>query len=190
MGIEAKSVLIGFLGRHLTEEGDYLGGLLVTNETGVPKEFRHTQPIRPTQLQKMIYGDTLDRSIGSEAIAQTLLSELTCRPDILCINSAGRTLFGSFAVEFAPSAMIIREDSAEHALPNTLAPEGNLLDATFLNDRSSKGGVLVAYIEDDSDRSGEIALLKVAEKMNVESAFERITQVLIQVEKASKAAAR
>ena len=48
--------LVAFLAVHTTPDDEgYLGGILVTDEAGIPKEFRCTHPIRPTATQKALY---------------------------------------------------------------------------------------------------------------------------------------
>lgn len=57
--------LIGFLSLIETEAKDgYLGALLVTDARGIPQEFRCTHPVKPTTVQKSLYGDTLLPHIG------------------------------------------------------------------------------------------------------------------------------
>ena len=53
--------MIGYLAVTAQEPLGYLGGVLVADEFGLPVEFRHTLPVRPTKLQRALYGDALDR---------------------------------------------------------------------------------------------------------------------------------
>src|SRR5436305_14763739 len=53
--------MIGYLAVTAQEPLGYLGGVLVADEYGLPVEFRHTLPVRPTKLQRALYGSALDR---------------------------------------------------------------------------------------------------------------------------------
>ena len=61
--------MIGYLDVELHEPLGYLGGILVADEFGLPVEFRHTLPVRPTKLHRAIYGDALDRYVRAVVIA-------------------------------------------------------------------------------------------------------------------------
>jgi hypothetical protein len=63
-------------------DGDnWAGGLLVTDERGLPVDFRYVEPIRPSKLQKLIYGDSLTRYLKLEAIAGTLIKASKIQAD-------------------------------------------------------------------------------------------------------------
>jgi len=38
----------------------HIGGILVVNQSGLPIEFKYTDPVIPTQLQKILYGKSLE----------------------------------------------------------------------------------------------------------------------------------
>lgn len=57
------------------DEESWSGGLLVTDEKGLPLDFRYVEPIRPTKIQKLIYGGALQRYLIIEAIGSTLLKD-------------------------------------------------------------------------------------------------------------------
>ena len=78
---ERKESLVAFLAVRTTQDGEgYLGGVLVTDETGVPKEFRCTHPIRPTVTQKALYGANLLPHIFIHLIGLPLIRSLTTNP--------------------------------------------------------------------------------------------------------------
>ena len=59
-GKEELNKLVGFLGLYQTSSQDgYLGAILITDLHGVPQEFRCTHPVKPTTIQKPLYGNTL-----------------------------------------------------------------------------------------------------------------------------------
>lgn len=58
---------LGFLSIEESEEKDrYIGCLLITDLNGVPQEFRCTHPVKPTSMQKPLYGKSLVPYIGIE----------------------------------------------------------------------------------------------------------------------------
>jgi hypothetical protein len=66
--------VIGYLAVTGGEPLGYLGGVLVADEYGLPVEFRHTLPVRPTKLQRALYGNALDRYLRTVVITQRLVA--------------------------------------------------------------------------------------------------------------------
>jgi hypothetical protein len=54
----------------------YLGGLMVTDRHGLPLEFRYTEPIQPSKIQQVLYGQVLNSYIKREVILETLLKNI------------------------------------------------------------------------------------------------------------------
>lgn len=54
----------------------FIGGLMVTDCRGLPIEFRYTEPIQPTKLQQVLYGQVLSAYIKREVILETLLRNM------------------------------------------------------------------------------------------------------------------
>lgn len=69
----------------LKEGASYLGGLLVTDPSGIPLDFRYTEPITPTRLQSVLYGKALEPHLKEEVIQKTLLKELKLAPDLFLV---------------------------------------------------------------------------------------------------------
>ena len=67
-------------------DGTYLGGVMVTDEHGLPVDFRYTDPITPTRLQRALYGGVLDRYLRTEVVMRTLLAALSERPSLLVVD--------------------------------------------------------------------------------------------------------
>ncbi len=64
---------LAYLLAEAVESSTWAGGLLITDERGLPVDFRYVEPIRPSKLQKLIYGEALKRYLILEAIAGTLI---------------------------------------------------------------------------------------------------------------------
>lgn len=64
----------------------FMGGVMVTDSSGLPVEFRYTDPVRATKLQKVLYGDVLEKYIHGEVIAANLVSRLEQKPDTFLVG--------------------------------------------------------------------------------------------------------
>lgn len=85
--METGSEYLGFLSFLATPETpSYVSGVLVTNEHGVPVEFRCTYPVKPTPIQKPLYGDALEPYIAVELCGKPLLASLDHAPSILLVD--------------------------------------------------------------------------------------------------------
>jgi hypothetical protein len=115
---------IGFLSLFDTDgaENSFVGALLVTDDSGIPVEFRCTQAIKPNALQKSLYGYMLKPYISIQLCGMPLIKMLTNKPELLfvdipyvleirakieiptlLIKKAGESV--SFQTENAPSGM-------------------------------------------------------------------------------------
>ena len=78
---------IGFLSLYDIETPDtYLGTLLVTDNNGIPLEFKCTHSVKPTAIQKTLYGDKLKPYIAVTLCGVPLLNSISNKPDIICVN--------------------------------------------------------------------------------------------------------
>lgn len=64
----------------------FLGGLLKTDLLGIPIDFKYIEPIKPTKLQKILYGKSLEHFINFELISKNLLNEVSGDSPILVDN--------------------------------------------------------------------------------------------------------
>lgn len=76
----------GYLVVRAEEGRAYLGGLMVTDERGLPVDFRYTDPVTPTRLQRALYGGVLDRYLRGEVVLRTLLGDLERPPSLLLVD--------------------------------------------------------------------------------------------------------
>jgi len=74
---------VGYITSYILTDDSYLGGLMITDSYGIPLEFKYTEPIRPTKIQKILYGQALEKYIKKEVIFLNLLSNVTEKPDLL-----------------------------------------------------------------------------------------------------------
>lgn len=64
----------------------YIGAVLTTDYKGFPLEFRHTDPIMPTKIQQVLYGDGLEKYVKVDVILESLLKVLSNRAGILLVQ--------------------------------------------------------------------------------------------------------
>lgn len=96
------------------EGASYLGGLLVTDASGIPLDFRYTEPITPTKLQSVLYGKALEPHLKEEVIQRTLLKELKTPPDVFVVPAADLAASAGAEVK---CPMVAMQRSQEPALP-------------------------------------------------------------------------
>lgn len=80
-------IYLGFLSLEETVNKDgYIGAILVTDLQGVPLEFRCTHPVKPTLIQKPLYGESLQPFIGNELCGKPLVESLQNKPSCMVVT--------------------------------------------------------------------------------------------------------
>lgn len=77
---------IGFLQVLEIAPDTFMGAILVTRPTSVPVEFRVTLPVRPTSIQKSLYGDSMVPYIGTELCGTQLLEAITHDLELVLVS--------------------------------------------------------------------------------------------------------
>lgn len=79
--------LVAFYSLLRSEDGKaYMGAILVTDSIGKPEEFRVTFPVKPTQIQERLYGESLFTHIGIELCGKPLYAALKAKPALLLVG--------------------------------------------------------------------------------------------------------
>lgn len=109
------SSLIAFLGFWpVDESGGYTGAIMVTDERGYPLELRVASPVRPSAVQRALFGESLTRYLIVELIGKRLCAELQRRPVVALSNErVASDIEGAFPVVFAAPAdeIVLHEDA-------------------------------------------------------------------------------
>lgn len=63
-----------------------IGALLVTDELGKPEEFRVTFPVKPTLIQRQLYGESPFPHVGMELCGLPLYDALKARPHLMVVS--------------------------------------------------------------------------------------------------------
>lgn len=61
-------------------EGVFRGAVLVTDFRGIPADFRYTDPLRPSRIEKILYGSALDVYLKEELILESIVGAVEVRP--------------------------------------------------------------------------------------------------------------
>jgi hypothetical protein len=84
---DASDFYLGYLSCPQDAANAFLGALMVTDYRARPKHFSFVSPIRPTKIQKILYGSTLEEHVKIDVIGQKLLKDLPIVPDVLFVDT-------------------------------------------------------------------------------------------------------
>ena len=82
----AGKLTLGYVLSQAVAEDVFMGGAMVTDAYGLPLEFRYTEPVRATKLQRILYGDVLEKYIHGDVIAGNLISRLEQKPELFLVS--------------------------------------------------------------------------------------------------------
>lgn len=80
---------IGYLGFVSVGSSSYSGGLMVCDAKGFPIEFRYSEPITPTRVQQVLYGNVLDKYIKLDVISESLIKSISSNFNIMVVQDEG-----------------------------------------------------------------------------------------------------
>ncbi len=84
--MKSGDLKIGYLMVSSPVPNVYVGGLMVTDGRGLPVEFRYTEPIQPSKIQQVLYGQVLSAYIKREVILETLLKNIESKFKCLLVE--------------------------------------------------------------------------------------------------------
>ena len=67
--------------------GAYLGALMLTDHRARPQYFSYVLPVRPTRMQRILYGSTLEEHLRIDVIGHKLLQQIPKKPDIIFVEN-------------------------------------------------------------------------------------------------------
>jgi len=110
--------------------GGYLGALMLTDSRARPLHFSFVSRIRPTKIQRILYGPTLEEHLKVDVIGSKLLKDLPFNPDVLLVDV--QELVPVRRVADVPTAFLSKPLEGE-AEPGRLTPlrydtDGNIED--------------------------------------------------------------
>jgi hypothetical protein len=82
---------------HLKFDEKHMGAILVTNQIGVPLEFKYTEPVVATKLHKILYGSVLEKYLHETVIRDRLGREVRTAPNYFITSYDEKEFLGSLA---------------------------------------------------------------------------------------------
>jgi hypothetical protein len=69
--------MLGYIGFDMmgTVNPRYLAGLLITDDHGLPLDFRYTEPVSPNRVQQVLYGQGMTHYMKTQVLWPALLQE-------------------------------------------------------------------------------------------------------------------
>lgn len=167
--------MIGYLDVQAFDASGYIGGLLVVDEFGLPVEFRHSIALRPTKLQRTLYGESLDRYLRAAVIAVRLLDDLEAHPGVVLTADPVLAIGGGTH----PVAVWERTGVATLGAAGTLQPFEGASSGFLLQLRAGEAPLrLVTRAEPAAYRGMADAVLEAAETMDVTEPPARVRAAL------------
>ncbi|MBN1570937.1 MAG: hypothetical protein JXA73_24070 [Acidobacteria bacterium] len=74
-----------------------MGGILITNQIGVPLEFKYTEPVTATKLHKILYGNVLEKYLRETVIRDRLGREIRTLPNFFITGYSEKEFLGPVA---------------------------------------------------------------------------------------------
>jgi hypothetical protein len=164
----------GFLVVRAGDDGTYVGGLMVTDASGLPIDFRYTDPVTPTRLQRALYGSVLDRYLRSEVVLRTLLDALDAPPSLLLVDDPDLL---DEPIDGFPVALVAGSKADPIGAPGTRSAEGT---GTFLLQAGAHGNPLRVSLPAASPHEAAVvaALVALAPRMDVLEPAARVRDAL------------
>lgn len=80
---------------HLKFEEKHMGAIMVTNQIGVPLEFKYSEPVTATKLHRILYGSVLDKYLHETVIRDRLAKELQSTPSYFITSYDEKEFLGA-----------------------------------------------------------------------------------------------
>ena len=164
----------GFLVVQADEDGTYVGGLMVTDTSGLPVDFRITDPVTPTRLQRALYGGVLDRYLRAEVVLRTLIAALGQPPTLLVVDDPSLL---EESIDACPVALVGSSQAEPLGEVGARSGEGS---QSFLLQVNDLGRPLRVALPAGSEHEALIVatLIALAERMDVLEPVERVRDAL------------
>jgi hypothetical protein len=168
-----------YLTAHAVNDESWSGGLLVTDIHGLPLDFRYVEPIRPTKLQKLVYGGALRRYLVLDAIARTLLK--ASKPSADWIFTGDGLL--SELDERLNGRLVVIESSTEDPLSEVGEWIEENVGQVIMQVGSTGNPVKLTFDASDQDETKKIAgeLAELAKNLDFSEPLNRISGALMEI---------
>ena len=169
----------------------YIGGLMVTDGRGLPLEFRYTEPIQPSKIQQVLYGQVLSAYIKREVVLETLLKNIESKFKCLLVedeqmldySAKGHSIVRLVATKSAPLGSVGKtQDMAPGELLLQVNPEGSPVRVYLgkLKASAPEGSAVASSGGGTPDSASDLIamLLEAGKTMDVTEPLRRIEKAL------------
>jgi len=108
--------ILGYLACPQDAASGFIGALLITNARARPLHFAYVTPIRPTVMQRILYGATLAEHVKIDVIAKTLMEGVPILPSVLFVDAPDLIL--ARRVAGLPTALLTRNAEPQPGTSN------------------------------------------------------------------------
>lgn len=143
----------------------FLGAVMVTDVRARPLHFSFVSPIRPTVIQKILFGSTLNLHVKIDIIANKLLSNIPQVPDLLFVDDT--EILSAKDLLKKPTAFVKKSNTSDSDSAKLSSLE---YKTDSVEDQEIIGQVL-AFLENQID---------------IVEPFSRMKQALIEAQKSQK----
>lgn len=169
------------------ERGVFRGAVLLTDFRGIPKDFRYSDPITPSRIERVLYGGALEVYLREEIILTSLLGALEVKPGLwLC--SARELMRPLRALGNLPTALLQESTREPLDFAGEIRPLGE--ETSFVVQLSELAApVRLEVVREDLPKVGDIVafLGRAAETMDVREPFGRIAKALQTLDEEARA---
>lgn len=167
---EQSDTRLFFLDVALFENGAVIrGGALITDLETKPYEFRCTSPVRPSSMQRVLYGDTLEEHIYAELIGVPLVKAAKEKPSLILVRNVSLL---RVRPQISYPAILIRRDQ-KSAVVTDVTNESELKLVTFTAHRD--------FLAEAS--SAQAMLSSLMQRRDLLEPFERLQTALVEIHK-------
>ena len=155
------------------------GGALITDLKGFPIDFSRTDPLRPEQLARILYGDSFGKYAKEKLILESLLDSMEIEPQLWICND--KDILTPLKSKSKIKTVLL-EDSAHVPLDSAGHIETTADPGVFFIQASMNGNPLRAEFPDNTrpDEIQQVAniLSESSQSMNVLEPFTRLQKAL------------
>lgn len=185
MNVQENGVKLIFLAVEKFEDNVITrGAFLLTDTETKPLEFRCTTPIRPTNLQKMLYGGVLDKHIKVDLIGLPLMKSIKDNNTVILVRD--KMLLEMRPNLDIPVVALSRDDEIDVSIESDRKPEGN---NCLLSSEAGKFESIIVSVHKDYINEREEWRAKLSEVFkghDLLEPFSRIGSALNQINKEDK----
>lgn len=164
-GLEYSEKKTGLLQVPIIDEEELnVGAVLIVDEFGIPQEFKYTEPVSPTPLQKILYGKSLDLYLTVEIIAKSLLKNVEQKPEIFLTDNIS-LVESSDQVYYVSSHPATKSEQDQDSEPNECVISSQTESLKFIAKSN--------FSQDKVEK-----LKKIVEEFDVMEPFQRLAKAL------------